>query len=123
MEGNRFYFKVPRKEMTIVKNGAPKLHIIGILDASGSMSAWWSWIANFWNSNSIPKENLFTITFDNNPRRVQDNFLSNHISDHGGGGTAIPEAFVEFENIIQTIPVEDNITAIFISDGQDSNAE
>lgn len=124
MEEKRLYFKVPRRAVktTGTGTGGAKLHIIGVIDASGSMSSWWKWIADFWNSDSIPKENLYTITFDGRPRRVETNILSTRINDHGGGSTAIPEAFVEFEKILQTIPTEDNVTAIFISDGQDSNS-
>jgi hypothetical protein len=60
------------------------------------MSSWWAWIAEFWNT-SIPKQNCYTITFDSRPRVVESNILSKKISDHGGGGTAIPEAFALFE--------------------------
>lgn len=35
--------------------------------------------------------------------------------------TAIPEAFKMFETVLDTIPVNESVTAIFISDGQDNN--
>ncbi|KAL4480346.1 hypothetical protein ABPG74_020862 [Tetrahymena malaccensis] len=85
------------------------------------MSSWWKWIAEFWNSESIPKENLHTITFDGTARHCQSNILSTRIHDHGGGMTAIPEAFKMFETVLDSIPVNESVTAIFISDGQDNN--
>lgn len=70
MEEKRIYFKVPLKRVkaTSTDKGGSNLHIVGIIDASGSMSSWWKWIAEFWNSDSIPKENLHTITFDGTAR-------------------------------------------------------
>lgn len=122
MEEKRLYYKVPHRAVKLSEKGGSNLHVIGLIDASGSMSSWWKWIAEFWNSDAIPKENLRTITFDTRPRQVPTNVLSTRIQDHGGGGTAIPEAIAELEKVIETIPVGESITAIFISDGQDSYA-
>lgn len=47
--------------------------------------------------------------------------MSTRIHDHGGGMTAIPEAFKMFETVLDSIPVNESVTAIFISDGQDNN--
>lgn len=68
MEEKRLYYKIPHKAVKNTAGGA-KLHIIGIIDASGSMSSWWKWIAEFWNSDSIPKDNLYTLTFDGRTHR------------------------------------------------------
>lgn len=65
---------------------------MGVIDASGSMSSWWAWLANFWNA-SVPKDNLVTLTFDSHPRLCEANELSTRIRDHGGGGTEIVPAF------------------------------
>lgn len=103
MEEKILYYKIPSLD---VKKGSNSgvLNIIGIIDSSGSMSSWWSWIADFWNSDVIPKERLHTITFDTKPRVIESNVLSTKIKDHGGGGTSIPEAFVQFEKILNSIP-------------------
>lgn len=93
-----------------------QLTVIGIIDASGSMSSWWAWLANFWNA-SMPKQNLVTITFDTKPRLCASNVLTERINNHGGGGTQIPEAFKMVEDEMAKIPADHNITMIFISDG------
>jgi hypothetical protein len=84
------------------------------------MSSWWGKLAEFWNE-VIPKENCYTITFDNTVKICNTNILSKRIFDHGGGRTSIPEAFVEFEKYLANVPKEDNVTVIFISDGEDNN--
>jgi hypothetical protein len=84
-----------KDEKTSYKKG--NLTIIGVIDASGSMQGCWSWLANFWNQ-SIPKEDLIAITFSNYPTVLtNDKNLKPDISSHGGGGTEIVPAFVEFE--------------------------
>lgn len=84
------------------------------------MSNCWEWLANFWNE-CMPKTNLTTITFDSRPRVCQQNILSPRIRDHGGGGTEIVPAFEMMEIEVQKVPIEHNLTIIFISDGQDNN--
>jgi Mg-chelatase subunit ChlD len=96
------------------------LHIVGIIDASGSMSSWWKFLSEFWNE-SIPSENLFTITFDQKPRVCESNILSKRIQDHGGGMTAIPEAFKLFEEHLEKLSEDTPVTVLFISDGEDNN--
>lgn len=46
MENQSWYYKIPlnvqsAKQQTL----GGKLHIVGVIDASGSMSSWWKWIA------------------------------------------------------------------------------
>ncbi|CAD8049840.1 unnamed protein product [Paramecium sonneborni] len=114
-----FLDDLTNKDFKTQNKGA--LTIIGVIDASGSMSNCWQWLANFWNK-SIPKDNLIAITFSNHPTVLKDNKdLSTDISVHGGGGTEIVPAFVEFEKQLQNVPVENNVTVIFISDGQDNS--
>lgn len=92
MEEKRLYFKVPHRSVKR-QSASTKLHIVGLIDCSGSMSSWWKWIVEFWNSDVIPKDNLHTITFDTKAKVVPDNILNPRIQHHGGGGTSIPEAF------------------------------
>jgi len=40
-----------------------------------------------------------------------------HIDYHGGDGTEIVPAFVEFERQLANVPLHHNVTVIFISDG------
>ena len=62
-------FKVPNKS-----GKSQTIYVIGIIDASGSMTSYWKWVADFWNQN-IPKENCITITFDTKPRICASNTL------------------------------------------------
>lgn len=84
-----FFFKVPflkdakKGEKSTTSSQGTGLTIIGVIDSSGSMSDWWEWLANFWNS-SIPKDNLVTITFSTKPALVPTNVLSTKLKDHGG---------------------------------------
>jgi len=94
-----------------------KLHIIGVIDCSGSMGSWWKNLAEFWNSDCIPKQNCVTITFDTSAKIVPGNMLNSNINHHGGGGTNISEPFIMFEKEVDNIPKDHSITAIFISDG------
>ena len=97
--------------------------VLGVIDCSVSMEMYWEWVAKFWNT-SIPKAvNSITITFDNTAKIVQNNILNaQDIMVHGGGGTSIPEAFQMMEKVInERIPVDQAITVVFISDGDDGN--
>lgn len=107
-------FKVPNKS-----GKSQTIYVIGIIDASGSMSSYWKWVADFWNQN-IPKENCITITFDTKPRICASNILDQSINAHGGGGTKIPEAFQVFEEKLKELPQNSSVNAVFISDGQDN---
>jgi uncharacterized sporulation protein YeaH/YhbH (DUF444 family) len=97
--------------------------ILGVIDCSGSMEMYWEWVAQFWNTK-IPKDGkTITITFDTTAKIVGNNTLNaQNIMEHGGGGTSIPEAFLMMEKVInERIPVDQPLTLIFISDGDDSN--
>ena len=107
-------FKIPNKS-----GKSQTIYVIGIIDASGSMSSYWQWVAGFWNQN-IPKDHCITITFDTKAKIVPNNTLSLSLNAHGGGGTKIPEAFQLFEEKLAEIPNNSSINAIFISDGQDN---
>jgi len=89
MDSNKYYFKIPFDNSVVMTDD--KLHIVGIIDASGSMSNLWKWLAEFWNK-SIPKKNCHTITFDHRVFICNDNILTKKITTHGGGKTSIPEA-------------------------------
>lgn len=118
-----WYYKIPFNVQSVKQTHAPaKLHIVGVIDSSGSMSSWWKWIAQFWNT-TIPKDNLYTITFSNDPAVVASNTLSEKIQHHGGGGTAIPNAFVLLDKHLLEVPPDQTITVIFISDGQDNQID
>lgn len=107
-------FKVPNKS-----GKSQTIYVMGVIDASGSMQSYWSWVAGFWNQN-IPKDHCITITFDTKPRICESNQLQNNLSAHGGGGTKIPEAFELFEKKLKEIPENSSVNAVFISDGQDN---
>ncbi|CAD8143516.1 unnamed protein product [Paramecium pentaurelia] len=116
-----FLEEITKNEKNTVNKG--DLTIIGIIDASGSMSNCWGWLANFWNK-SIPKDNLIAITFSNYPTVLKDNKeLYTDIGKHGGGGTEIVPAFVEFEKQLANVPIDNIVTVIFISDGQDNSVK
>jgi len=110
-------FKIPKASV-----GGKQVNnqIIGIIDASGSMSSVWPLVAEFWNKY-IPTQNSYTITFDSKPRICESNILNQNISQHGGGSTEILKAFEAFENKLHSLPQDTNLTVIFISDGQDNN--
>lgn len=109
-------FRIPK-----VSGGKPTNHkIVGIIDASGSMSSHWAHVAKFWNEY-IPADNALTITFDTKTRICESNRLETNINKHGGGGTNITEAFKVFEEKLGTFKKDTSITVIFISDGQDNN--
>jgi len=61
------YIRIPFLDTLKIESPQQNLSIIGLIDASGSMEICWEWLANFWNK-SIPKENLKTITFSNQPK-------------------------------------------------------
>ncbi|KRX05847.1 hypothetical protein PPERSA_03784 [Pseudocohnilembus persalinus] len=122
MESKNHFFKIPfnvqkDKENAKIDNN---LHIVGIIDASGSMASWWKWVAEFYNV-AIPQDSLKTFTFDHRVQHCDTNKLTDRIQNHGGGRTAIPEVFAEFEKHLQTVPMDKNITVLFISDGQDNS--
>lgn len=110
-----FYpFKISRSPLS-----APPQSIFGIIDASGSMQNYWKWVAELWNEK-IPKEICTTITFDTSARICPSNKLSEHLKQHGGGGTNIVTPFQLFETELKKIEPSMPITVIFISDGQDN---
>lgn len=75
---NQFnYFKIPFQDGVSEEK---KLHIIGVIDCSGSMGSWWKNLAEFWNSECIPKQNCTTITFDTSAKIVASNILSANIN-------------------------------------------
>jgi len=61
-----------------VKGIDENLHIVGIIDASGSMCSWWKWIAEFYNV-AIPTASLHTICFDHRVKVCHTNKLSDRI--------------------------------------------
>lgn len=93
--------------------------VIGVIDASGSMSSYWKEMVKFWNA-SVAELAKFVITFDNKPRVEKSCHLSENLKDHGGGGTNILGAFEELERQMTEFIMEINFTVIFISDGQDT---
>jgi uncharacterized protein with von Willebrand factor type A (vWA) domain len=93
--------------------------VIGIIDASGSMSSYWKEMVKFWNESVAPLAK-FVITFDNKPRIEKTCFLSESLKDHGGGGTNILGAFEELERQMDEFIKDINFTVVFISDGQDT---
>lgn len=93
--------------------------VIGVIDASGSMSSYWKEMVKFWNESVAPLAK-FVITFDNKPRVEKTSFLSEQLKDHGGGGTNILGAFEELERQMDEFIKDINFTIVFISDGQDT---
>eukprot|EP00826_Nyctotherus_ovalis_P016498 TRINITY_DN14775_c0_g1_i8.p1 TRINITY_DN14775_c0_g1~~TRINITY_DN14775_c0_g1_i8.p1 ORF type:complete len:1007 (+),score=286.44 TRINITY_DN14775_c0_g1_i8:187-3207(+) len=93
---------------------------ISVVDASGSMSSYWRELAVNFNKY-IPKQNAITITFDSTPRLCSDNTLKSNIDVHGGGGTNITAAFEMMDTQIAKIKVNQELTILFISDGQDND--
>jgi hypothetical protein len=64
-------FKIPK---VTEGHNAGKNMIVGIIDASGSMSSHWAWVANHWNEY-VPHDNALTICFDTKRNICQSNIL------------------------------------------------
>lgn len=107
-------FQIP--ELTETKSSL----IIGVIDCSGSMEGVWGWLADHWN-RYIPSDNSITITFDTKAKLVKDNVLDKDIYKHGGGGTIITSGFELLEQQLANVPSDQDITVLFISDGEDNN--
>jgi hypothetical protein len=69
-----YYYKVPSIKDS-KKEIPTRLHVIGVIDSSGSMSSYWKDLSKFWNE-SIPKEDLFTMCFDTRTHYEKANVLS-----------------------------------------------
>lgn len=122
---NFFYHRIPEaSEIAIAGNQAQAkpAWLFGILDSSGSMSSHWKFVAEHYNAlmDEVDQDKVFTLCFDTHVREEPKKKISDKISTYGGGCTNILMAFQEFEKRIQTIPVDEEIKVIFLSDGQDT---
>ena len=63
-----------------------------MIDASGSMSAYWQEMVKFWNK-TIAEQCEFLITFSQNAKVEENTILSEDLKKHGGGMTNIHSAF------------------------------
>lgn len=92
---------------------------VSLIDSSCSMSPGWKWLVARWNT-FVPRKNALTITFDTEAREVPSNQLSDDIYDHGGKSTDIYKAFKLFEEQLEAVSPETNMTVLFISNGEDT---
>lgn len=109
-----YIFQIPTQTQTLDE------YIIGLIDSSGSMGSNWEYICAQWNE-LIPKENTRIITFSNDSSVSNQNTLLTPISSYENTGTNLFNAFEKLEDEINAIPVKNNVTVIFLSDGQDTN--
>jgi translation elongation factor EF-1alpha len=96
--------------------------VIGIIDASGSMSSCWPTLVTHWNTLVDDyKELIHTITFSYDASVKEGKYLSN--SDVGGG-TNIVSGFVKaYDKMLEIADKlgETDFTIIFVSDGDDGD--
>lgn len=122
---NFFYHRIPEASelaVTESKGVAKPAWLFGILDSSGSMSSHWKFVAEHYNAlmDEVDQSKVFTLCFDTLVREEPKKKIGDRIQNYGGGCTNILLAFQEFEKRIATIPMDEEIKVIFLSDGQDT---
>lgn len=130
MDFNTYYYKLNKEYFTKLggegekAKGQGHLKVICIYDVSGSMEPYWEWIARMHNQY-ISKKDCVVITFDTKIRvlKNKDVHLRDRLACYGGGGTCIPEAFMELDNYLDLLEKDVQATILFISDGRDNNLE
>ena len=122
---NFFYHRIP--EAAEIAEGGSKgvvkpAWLFGILDSSGSMSSHWKFVAEHYNAlmDEVDQSKVFTLCFDTKVREEPNKKIGEKIQQYGGGCTNILMAFQEFEKRLETIPKDEEIKVIFLSDGQDT---
>lgn len=122
---NFFYHRIPEASEIgggLQEGKARPAWVFGIIDSSGSMSSHWQFVAQHYNElmDEVDQDRVTTLCFDDRVREEPAKKIENKISKYGSGCTNILMAFQEFEKRISTLPMEDEIKVIFLSDGQDT---
>ncbi|EAR97525.1 VWA domain CoxE-like protein (macronuclear) [Tetrahymena thermophila SB210] len=114
---NKLYniFRIPQVSTEKVSSA-----LIGVLDASGSMSSYWPFAARSWNQISQNHPNSYCITFSTKAaeRKLP---LSENINQYDCSSTNIVGGFEVLNEMLQRPSMGNNVTVVFISDGQDDN--
>lgn len=113
--------RIPKTSITTTEDTL----VVGIIDASGSMSSCWKEVVKGWNYIIDNVSNIMTITFDFN-QKVTNGKLTDNLSDWGGTTTLIIEAFMRMEkeiSIQKELIKSDKLTIVFISDGMDTTGK
>lgn len=115
---NKYFFKVPEIiEKEIIKKN---IHNILLCDSSGSMSTYWSKVANGWNT-LVEKLNgsVSLILFESVAFKLSGKTLPFY--QPRSGGTNIIAGLDELEKEIKSHKNHDLIRVFFITDGRDSS--
>lgn len=115
---NQVYFTIPEIESIDSSNG--KKVTILVLDASGSMDSYFSFIAENWNNlkKKISGETIIQILFSDDVREFDGDIpLRNPMSR----STEIIPALNFLKNILYKFSPQDYIRILFVSDGADNN--
>jgi hypothetical protein len=115
----KIHFTIPEIESSDSSNG--KKVTILVLDASGSMDSYFSFIAQNWNNfkKKIPGEIIIQILFSDDVREFDGDIpLRNPISR----GTEIIPALNFLKNILNKFSAQDYIRILFVSDGADNTS-
>jgi hypothetical protein len=122
---NFFYHRIPEASEigdAGSRGVAKPAWLFGILDSSGSMSSHWKFVADHYNAlmDEVDQSKVITLCFDTKVREEPNKKITDKIHNYGGGCTNILLAFQEFEKRIETIPADEEIKVIFLSDGEDT---
>ncbi|KRX04318.1 hypothetical protein PPERSA_03558 [Pseudocohnilembus persalinus] len=105
-------FKIPK-----IKQAPQNSTIIGVIDQSGSMQDCFQWLATEWNSQIKDKyEKTKCCIFHNLAYEAPSLQKQPEM-----GTTEVEAGFTLLNSVLMQQEVEDNITVIFVSDGQDNN--
>ena len=116
--GLNYFGKIPEITNTNIKT--KKIHNILLCDSSGSMSSYWSKVANEWNKLVEKLDGTVSIIlFSDRVYKYGGKTLPIHMVE--SGGTDIIKGLKELEIQIKSNSLKDLIRVFFITDGSDSN--
>lgn len=102
------------------------LDIVGVLDASGSMSSVWPFVADSFNQIAAERDHVHLVTFSESGVRVDVHPsrppLSRHLRDHGGGMTNIIDGIEKMKVVVRELRKagRKRFLVVFVSDGADT---
>ncbi|CAD8160045.1 unnamed protein product [Paramecium octaurelia] len=105
------YFKVPSSKVE-------ETQLLAVLDCSGSMYNYWQYVAKYYNEIRRKVKLHCAITFDTRVKTIPQAELGSNINTYGGGGTNITIAFEELNKLLYSLKQKQNVTVLFVSDGQ-----
>lgn len=84
------------------KESKKTLNVVGLLDASGSMSSYWSYLVRAWNKILKDYENATTITFSDVSKIVTEKQIEEDIEKYDCSGTNIMAGFLRLDEYVQS---------------------